>query len=197
MKKHLLLASRSPRRLEILRTVGIAPEVRVSAVDERSLPGMAPPLYATALARLKAEAVANGLPAADRAGTLVLGADTVVVLGREILGQPDDRDEALQMLRDLSGKTHEVVTGVCLVDAESGAAETGHEITRVRFKTLTEAEIAWYVDSGEPMDKAGAYGIQGRAGLFVEGIEGCYFNVVGLPLHRVYRMLEKAGYAFM
>lgn len=190
MPARLILASRSPRRLEILRTVGIVPEVRVSEVDERSLPPAEPHLYATSLARLKAEAVARGLAAG-----LVLAADTVVVLGRHILGQPDDRAEAVEMLADLSGKSHEVVTGVCLIDCATGRVETGHEVTRVRFKELTRAEIEWYVDSGEPMDKAGAYGIQGRAGLFVEGIEGCYFNVVGLPLHRVYRMLDAAGFS--
>lgn len=189
MAKRLHLASKSPRRLEILRTVGIEPEVRASAVDERSLPAAEPHLYATSLARLKASAVARELP-----DGLVLGADTVVVLGREIMGQPDNRDEAAQMLRDLSGRSHEVVTGVCLIDVGTGDIDEGYEITKVRFKPLTEQEIAWYVDSGEPMDKAGAYGIQGRAGLFVEGIEGCYFNVVGLPLHRVYRMLKNAGY---
>lgn len=189
MSGRLILASRSPRRLEILRTVGIEPEVRVSEVDERSLPPAAPAEYATELARRKAAAVAEGM----REG-LVLGADTVVVLDREILGQPDDRAEALQMLRDLSGRSHEVVTGVCLIDAATGRAECGAETTRVRFKELAEAEIVWYVDSGEPMDKAGAYGIQGRAGIFVAGIEGCYFNVVGLPLHRVCGMLERAGF---
>ena len=126
--------------------------------------------------------------AAARPGETVLGADTVVVADGRILGKPADGDEAKSMLRLLSGRTHDVLTGVCLLD--SSECRTFVERTVVRFRELSEREVQTYVDSGEPLDKAGAYGIQGRASKFVERIEGCYFNVVGLPIARLYKLLE-------
>lgn len=190
MAADLILASGSPRRREILATVGIDHEVQVSRVDESGVSrDLHPEDYAKLLAQLKAAAVA-----AELESGLVLGADTIVVLDGQILGQPADAADACAMLATLSGRTHAVVTGVCLIDVAGGTALVEHETTLVVFKDLTPEEILWYVETGEPLDKAGAYGIQGRAGLFVERIEGCYFNVVGLPLNRVYRMLSAYGY---
>lgn len=187
MKRRIVLASRSPRRLAILRGIGVEPEVLVSDVDEsvvdRSLP---PAEYAVRLASLKSGAVV------DRAGdALIIGSDTVVVAEGLILGQPGNRDEARAMLRRLSGGWHSVVSGLSLRDGRNGREETAFEETRVQFAALSEEEIDAYVATGEPMDKAGAYGIQGLAGLFVCRIEGGYFNVVGLPLHRLYTLLKR------
>ena len=176
----LILASASPRRQEILRHAGIAFETRPAEVDESPRRGEAARDYVLRLAEAKARAAA-------RPGETVLGADTVVVAAGRILGKPADGDEAKSMLRLLSGRTHDVLTGVCLLD--SGRRRTFVERTVVRFKELSEQEVQAYVDSGEPLDKAGAYGIQGRASKFVEGIEGCYFNVMGLPIARLYRLL--------
>ena len=124
---------------------------------------------------------------------MVLGADTIVVQGREILGKPSGAEDAARMLRRLSGKTHRVVTGVCLVRAPRRVVDERHETTRVSFRRLSESEVRRYVESREPLDKAGAYGIQGRASKFVKRIEGCYFNVVGLPVPLVYKMLKSLG----
>jgi septum formation protein len=187
MKPVLILASASPRRREILRRAGIACRVRPARVDETPQPGESASRYVRRLAREKAEAVA-------RPGELVLGADTVVVIGKSrLLGKPRDEREAARMLRQLSGRMHRVLTGVCLLDAAAGRSRTAVVETRVWFRPLGRAEIAAYVASGEPMDKAGAYAIQGLASKFVERIDGCYFNVMGLPVSWVYRLLKAAG----
>jgi len=183
----LVLASASPRRAEILRAVGWPFEASPADVDESREEGEEAVAYVRRLAREKAEAVAR-----TRLFGLVLGADTVVVLDGEVLGKPRDEAEARRMLRALGGRRHEVLTGVALVRAESGRCVVGHEQTRVRFGELSEGEIDEYVRTGEPADKAGAYAIQGRAALFIEGIEGDFWNVVGLPVRLVYRLARES-----
>jgi len=182
----LVLASSSPRRAEILRAVGWPFETSPADVDESPKGGEPPDEYVRRLAREKAGAVAAG-----RLFGLVLGADTTVVVNGEILGKPRDEEEARGMLRQLSGRWHEVLTGVALVRAETGRARVGMERTRVRFAEMTDEEIAWHVRTGELLDKAGAYAIQGRAALFIEAIEGDYWNVVGLPVRLVYELAKK------
>lgn len=182
---NLILASSSPRRQELLRQIGLQFRVVPSEIDE-NLPLCDAANLVTALARSKAGDVAARFPEA-----LVLGADTVVSVDGAILGKPSGPDEAVDMLGRLSGRAHDVYTGLALVHAASGRSAVGHEHTVVRFRKLTDTEIAGYVKSGEPLDKAGAYGIQGRAAVFVSCIEGCYFNVVGLPLSRLWLMLHQ------
>ena len=182
--KPLVLASASPRRSELLRAAGIEFTVRVADIDETVLPGESPGDYVRRLASEKAQAVAQ-------AGEMVLGADTTVVIGGEIAGKPVDAEDARRMLKLLSGQWHEVLTGVSLVSRDQIISEVA--VTRVKFSELTEAEIDWYVSTGEPMDKAGAYGIQGCASRFVESIEGNYSNVVGLPVQVVYQMIADCG----
>jgi septum formation protein len=182
----LILASRSPRRAEILDSVGWSYEIIVAGVDETLRSGERPLDYVQRLALAKAEAVSAKV---ERG--LVLGADTTVVVDGQILGQPTDSDDARRMLRLLNGRWHEVVTGVALVPAGSAQRQVSHQITRVRFAELTNDEIDWYVSTHEPMDKAGAYGVQGKAALFIEEIQGDYFNVVGLPIRLVYEMATR------
>jgi septum formation protein len=184
-----ILASASPRRKELLRAAGFKFQARPSSAEPPPRPGESPAAYARRAARAKASSVAASAPA----GTLVLGADTIVVEGNHILGKPVDAADAARMVRKLSGRVHRVVTGVCLVRAPRRVVALRHETTRVRLRKLSEAEIREYVESGEPLDKAGAYGIQGRASKFIRGIEGCYFNVVGLPVPLVYEMLKSLG----
>ncbi len=182
----LILASGSPRRRELLRQAGIEFEVRVSDIAEEIQPGEQPEEYARRVAREKATHVA----AASPRGSLVLGADTVVVIDGETLGKPLDAPDARRMLALLAGRTHRVLTGVCLVRAPEEIVALDHETTLVTFRELDDDEIRAYVESGEPMDKAGAYAIQGLASKFVTRISGCYSNVVGLPVARVYEMLR-------
>ena len=183
--KMLILASASPRRRELLAQAGFTFEVRPAHVNEDVGPDEDPIAYVTRLAREKAQAVFDALGNAD---AVVLGADTTVTLDNHILGKPEDAADAARMLRLLSGRTHRVITGVAVVTATR--AEVAAEVTGVRFLTLDDEEIAAYVASGEPMDKAGAYGIQGRAARWIPRVEGCYFNVVGLPLALVTTLLE-------
>jgi septum formation protein len=173
----LVLASQSPRRSELLKSAGIAFRVQAANIDETHLAGETPVDYVRRLAREKAEAVP---------GELVLGADTVVVVDGQILGKPIDAADAVRMLQLLSGRKHEVITGICLKGRE---VVVDHEVTDVFFAVLTAMEIEEYVATGEPMDKAGAYAIQGLASRFVQRIEGSYSNVVGLPVAMVYRLL--------
>ncbi len=183
----LVLASRSPRRAEILRAVGWPFEVVEANIDETRAAAENAISYVKRLAQTKAATVSNKVD-----GKLVLGADTVVVIGGEILGQPRDHNDAWRMLRLLSGEWHEVLTGVALVrSGHSPCAIVDHETTRVRLKQLSDDEIDWYVATGEPMDKAGAYAIQGKAGPFIQEIQGNYFNIVGLPISLVYELLRK------
>jgi septum formation protein len=175
----LVLASQSPRRSELLRMAGFSFRLRARPVPEVRAEAEDPREYVMRLARAKAEAAWEG------AREVVLGADTTVVLGEFVLEKPADAAEARSMLTALSGCEHTVITGICL--RHPGGAIVEHESTRVHFAVLDAAEIDAYVNSGEPMDKAGAYAIQGLASKFVDRIEGCYFNVMGLPVARVYR----------
>ena len=180
----LILASQSPRRRELLAKLNIPFQVEVADVDEHPLPEESPRQLVARLSRLKAEASAGP-------GKVVIAADTVVVQDEKILGKPADEQEAKAMLMALSGRTHQVMTGVTVL--KDGKAATHTEITQVTFRTLTEGEISRYIAGGEPMDKAGAYGIQGGAGVFVEAICGDYYNVVGLPRCRLWRLLGQVA----
>jgi septum formation protein len=206
----LVLASASPRRRELLTQAGFTFEVRPAHIPEEPKPGEDPIAYVVRLAREKAEAVYREISlkglgfsraASDQieAGALapegslserltVLGADTTVILDNHILGKPEDAADAARMLRLLSGRTHRVITGVAVVT--DACTEVAAEVTAVKFLTLSDEEIAAYIATGEPMDKAGAYAIQGRAARWIPRIEGDYFNVVGLPIALVSTLLE-------
>jgi nucleoside triphosphate pyrophosphatase len=178
----LVLASNSPRRRQILRDAGIPHVVRTPNIAEEPRHAEAPGEYVRRLAEEKAFAVPL------HPGEIVLAADTVVVCGETLLEKPPDQADAIRMLRLLSGREHEVLTGICLRSESRKIVDAA--TTRVRFVPLSEAEIAEYVRSGEPMDKAGGYAIQGLASKFIDRIEGCYFNVVGLPVALVYSYLK-------
>jgi septum formation protein len=180
----LILASASPRRAELLHKAGIAFTVEPAHVPEEPTPNEPPLQYAQRLACDKARAIFT-----KHSDDVVLGADTIVVIDQHLLEKPRDEADAARMLRLLSGRTHQVITGVCLL--APGHEQTEAEVTEVRFSALSNEEIGAYIATREPMDKAGAYAIQGIASRWVERIEGCYFNVVGLPVPRVYRMLNK------
>jgi septum formation protein len=183
--KPIILASASPRRAEILKKIGLAFTIRPSAIDETAVPALSPAECVTELARRKAKAVAAAIPEG-----ILIGADTIVVLGKTILGKPASEAEACDMLRRLSGKTHRVFTGFAILDRPSNREATGVEMTEVTFRELAENEIAAYVRSGEAMDKAGAYGIQDTSAVFVARINGCFYNVIGFPLPRFYLALR-------
>jgi septum formation protein len=189
---NLILASASPRRRELLAQAGYRFEVQASSVDESRRPGEEAIRFATRLAREKAEQVFAQRQLPVVAPLLVLGADTVVVCDGEVLGKPVDPEDAMRMLLLLSGRTHHVVTGVAVTGGLSSPAilEVAAEITQVTMCTLSPQEVSHYVAGGEPMDKAGAYAIQGYAARWVPRISGCYFNVVGLPLALVASLLE-------
>ena len=181
----LVLASGSPRRRELLAQAGYRFEIQVSSVAESRRPDEDAIRFATRLAREKAENVfARHAP-----GVVVLGADTVVVCDGEVMGKPVDAADARRMLLRLSGRTHQVVTGVALVWSEA-SAQVAAELTHVTMRTISPQEVSDYVAGGEPMDKAGAYAIQGYAGRWIPRINGCYFNVVGLPLALVTSLLD-------
>jgi nucleoside triphosphate pyrophosphatase len=188
-KSLLILASSSPRRRELLTNAGIAFEVQTADIDEGHIPGEQPSEFALRLAREKAQAVAQVHPARP-----VLGADTIVIVDQQILGKPRDKADAVRMLRALAGRDHQVTTAVCLRTA-AGKEITQLESARVYFSEITAEEIAAYVATGEPMDKAGAYAIQGIASKWVYRVEGDYFTVMGLPVARVWKMLRTAGVA--
>ena len=194
----LVLASASPRRQELLRNAGIAFTVHPTNIPERPQPGESGRDCARRLARQKALAAFHQRPDA-----FVLGADTVVVVDSEILGKPRDEADAARMLRLLSGRTHHVTTGVCLMGPPlraknkqlgTGFEDTRSETTLVTVNTLTDEDVRCYIASGEPMDKAGGYAIQGIASRWIPRIAGDYFNVVGLPVSLVYRMLQEHGF---
>ncbi len=177
----LILASGSPRRAEILRFVGWAFEKHIADIDETEIAGEKPEDYVRRLAKTKAETVA-----AHYENALVLGADTIVVIDGQIVGKPKDADDARRMLRLLSGKWHEVLTGVALIGSQQSVVDLQN--TRVKFAELSNAEIELLIEKGEPLDKAGAYAVQAQAALFIEEIQGDYWNVVGLPVNLVYKM---------
>jgi septum formation protein len=182
----LILASASPRRAELLTLAAIPFEVRPAHVDEAVLPGESPEAYVVRIAEAKARTISETYPA-----RIVLGADTTVVVDGLILAKPADESDAARMLTMLSGRNHHVLTGVCI--AGDAQMRTAVARTEVEFMTLSPDEIHWYVSSGEPMDKAGAYAIQGLASRFVTRIAGSYSNVVGLPVALVYEMLQEFG----
>ena len=189
----LVLASASPRRKELLTQAGFTFRVHAASIPEEHRAGEDPIAFATRLAREKAQAIFAEQAQLDTPDDplLVLGADTIVVSpAKEILGKPKDANDAARMLRLLAGGTHSVITGVCVVSR--GGVEIASELTYVTMKTISEVEIEVYINSGEPMDKAGAYAIQGYAASWIPRIHGCYFNVVGLPLALVSSMLEGA-----
>lgn len=181
----LVLASQSPRRKELLTAAGFVFTVRTVTVPEIRGADENPVDYVRRLAQMKAEAVGR------MDDEVILGADTVVVAGHSVLEKPGDSVDAARMLALLSSHSHQVITGICLV--HSGGAIIDHSITRVTFQEMSQAEIDAYVHTGEPMDKAGAYAIQGLASKFVKQVHGCYFNVVGLPVSLVYQYAKKIG----
>ena len=187
-----ILASGSPRRRDILTDLGCTFEIVTADTDE-TCTAVDPAEIVCTLAKRKAEAVAKkiGTRSDER---LIIAADTLVACDGKVLGKPIDRDDAAAMLRMLSGRTHEVYSGVSLILGDR--AQTAFECTKVTFDEMTDKDIARYIDSGEPMDKAGAYAVQGKAAAYIRGIDGCYFNVVGLPVHRLYGMLQEWGLSF-
>ena len=187
----LILASQSPRRRELLASIGLAFEVRPSDVPEIHQPGESPEKYVARLSRDKAEAVAAIDPDA-----WVIAADTTVLLGEELLEKPNDAEDAKRMLGLIAGKTHTVYTGVTLQSVAGNWRDTRVAETEVRMLPLDGGDIAWYVSTGEPLDKAGAYAAQGIGGLFIDSIHGSYSNVVGLPLALLFQMLRRAGIDF-
>jgi septum formation protein len=185
----LILASSSPRRSELLANAGIPFKVCPADVPEIHTPGEQPAEFALRLARDKAQAVAKLHP-----GSYVLGADTIVIVDNEILGKPKDAADAERMLRLFSGRDHEVTTAVCVI-TRTGQEVCAVETTRVHFSPISAEEIRAYVANGEPMDRAGAYAIQGIASKWIDRVEGDYFTVMGLPVARVWKMLRAAGFA--
>ena len=183
----LLLASSSPRRAEILRISGWSFQTLSVTVDESLRSGETAVNYVKRLALEKAKA------AAASSASLIVGADTTVVIDEKILGKPRDSADARLMLQTLQGRWHVVLTGIALLSAESAKPKVAHESTEVRFAAMNEDEIRWYVETGEPMDKAGAYAIQGQGARFIEGIKGDYFNVMGLPLRLLYELVRDLG----
>ncbi len=184
----IYLASASPRRRELMKQLGLPFTVVIKNVDESVAGPLPPGKLVETLSERKAREVAGDL---DRG--LVIGSDTVVVWRDRILGKPGDRREALEMLACLHGDDHSVYSGLAVIDVETGAVHVSHERTRVFFRPAAMDELESYVDTGEPMDKAGAYAVQGLGAVFVTGIEGCYFNVVGLPLSRLARVMKDFG----
>ena len=185
----LVLASQSPRRAELIGRLGLTFETLPADIDESYLQGETPPEHAERLAREKAQKIA-----ADRSEALVVGSDTIVVIDGDVLGKPRDRAHAIEMLMRLSGREHEVCTGIAV--AHGGRVESGLERVRVRFRGLDRRACEEYVDTGEPMDKAGAYGIQGFGSALVEGIDGDYFSVMGLPVVRMLLLIERHGWRY-
>lgn len=186
--KKLILASRSPRRSELLRSLGLEFEVIPSKMEEIIDPEQSPEQNATNIARDKARWVARHNP-----GHYVLGADTMVVLDQEILGQPADEEDACRILSKLAGKQHRVITGVALITPEAKEYETA-EVSTVSIKSVSESDIRSYVATGEPLDKAGAYAIQGEGSFLVESREGSWSNIVGLPLEALTVLFQKSGF---
>jgi septum formation protein len=190
MHEQIVLASASPRRRELLTQIGLKFQVIPSTADEQLLPGETPEAHVTRLSIDKASEVANR---PEVAGRWFIGSDTIVLCNRQILGKPADEQHATEMLRLLSGREHRVLSGYAILDRKTGEQRAEAVSTSVRFRELTEVEIARYIASGEPSDKAGAYAIQGLGVCFVAGIEGSYTNVVGLPLCRLTLALKKLG----
>ena len=192
MKKQIILASASPRRRELLKSLGIPFKVVPSNVEEIALDGEAPVRAAKRLAQAKALAVAQRLPKA-----VVLAADTIVLLGKEVMGKPKNLSEARRMLKKLSGRTHRVITGFCLLNTEDNRVIKRAVTTKVKMKRITPAELKGYLKSGEPLDKAGAYAVQGIGAFLIESVQGSYSNVVGLPLAEVSEAFRELGIPYL
>ena len=186
-KTLFVLASKSPRRKELLKNIGIDAEIMPANVDEDSLMGLPPEKMVTELALLKAADVARSF----KGDVYVIGADTCVCFDGEVFGKPENDSDAAKMLKKLSGKTHEVYTGYCVIECKSGMSVAKCEKTLVTFRNLSDEEITAYIKTREPMDKAGAYGIQQKGSKFVEKIDGDYFNVVGLPVCAMVKLMQK------
>ena len=186
----IVLASASPRRRELLEMMGLEFEI-IPAKDEADADGLSPSEAVAKIALGKALSVAENRAEED----LIIAADTLVCLDGELLGKPKNEKEAYEMLKKLSGKEHQVYTGVAV--SQGGQASSGAEMTKVRFCEMTDEDIFAYIATKEPMDKAGAYGIQGKGAVFIEGIEGDYFNVMGLPLRRLNLMLKEFGFSLL
>lgn len=182
--KDIVLASASPRRSELLKRIGLEFKIMPSDIDETNIGNLEPEAYTVDLANKKALDIANK----TNSRALIIAADTIVVKDG-ILGKPSDENEAFEMLKALQGQWHEVITGVAVIDSETKKGITDYEKTLVKMASLSDMEIKSYIKSGEPMDKAGSYGIQGLGAMIVERIEGCYFNVVGLPLNKLNIMM--------
>lgn len=190
---NLVLASASPRRKQLLEQLGLSFEIFPSVVDETPDPSLEPADLARGLAEAKASQVARRLAGGPKDQALVIGADTIVIIDGEVLGKPADADDARRMISRLAGRTHRVITGVALCRPFTGETMVEHEETLVWIRPLEPHQIASYVATGEPMDKAGAYAIQGLGSALVYRIEGCYYNVVGLPVPRLVTMLQRFG----
>ncbi|HHU90146.1 MAG TPA: septum formation protein Maf [Clostridiaceae bacterium] len=190
----IILASASPRRSELLKLIGLDFEIIPANIKEEFEGNMDAGKYASEMSRQKAMAVAKEVKGKYNKDTYVLGADTVVVADNKILGKPKDKNHAYGMLKLLENKWHDVITGLTLVNAETLKLSSETEITRVKIPAFSKGFLERYLASEEPYDKAGSYGIQGTGSLMVEYINGCYFNVMGLPLYRLSKMLEKEGY---
>ncbi len=186
--KDIILASASPRRAELLKKIGLEFEVVPADIDEANIRNLGPESYTIDIAHKKALDIVNK----NYKSSLVIAADTVVVKGG-IMGKPADENEAFEMLKSLQGQWHEVITGVAIIDSDTKAEILDYEKTLVKMTSLSDLEIRAYIKSGEPMDKAGSYGIQSLGAMIVERIEGCYFNVVGLPLNKLNAMMKNFG----
>lgn len=189
IQQPVILASASPRRKELLEMMGMTFTVVPSNADEKMTDGVPACFQVRDLALKKAASVAEA-----NKGSLVIGADTLVCCEGKILGKPTDIDDATEMLRLLSGKTHQVMTGVAIINTTNGDILADYEVTDVAFREISDEEIASYISTGEPFDKAGAYAIQGKAALFIKGIHGCYYNVMGLPVYRLSEMLQSIAF---
>jgi septum formation protein len=187
LRKKIILASRSPRRIQLLTDLGVSFTAVASDVPEEIRGLEKPEAAVMRISKAKAEAVA------EKETGIIIAADTIVQCQDEIMGKPKNESEAYQQLRKLSGREHVVLTGLCVFDEKKDEAEVQCETSKVFFRKLSDEEINFYISTGEPLDKAGSYGIQGRGALFVNRVEGCYYNIVGLPLTRLYLMLKKCG----
>ncbi|WP_026073966.1 Maf family protein [Acetivibrio cellulolyticus] len=191
----IVLASQSPRRSELLKQLGLDFTIKTANIDESNSMGLKASELVQHLAFEKAQVIASSI-AEDSSSNkeyIVIGADTVVVKDSIILGKPQDMKDAFNMLKSLQGRWHEVMTGIAVIDVQSSKYDTSVEITRVKMKELTDGMINAYIDSREPLDKAGAYGIQGLGAVLVDRIDGCYFNVVGLPISKLSDILRNYG----
>jgi septum formation protein len=197
VEKKLILASSSPRRQELIRTLGLAYEIKISDVNEHTEPGMSPADIVEHLSSRKARAVYEIYKEQGQHSGIVIGSDTIVVLGGEVLGKPRDREDAARMLASLQGRTHHVYSGISCVDLQDGRELLAHRVTAVFMKPLTDSQIEHYIETGEPMDKAGSYAIQGVGATIIERIEGDYFNVVGLPMSLLSDLLRQFDIAVL